>query len=282
LPRHPRLRIVIGSVLDRSAVRDALTGCDTVFHLAGLVGMQLASRYPAATYEISVLGTENVLAHTHGPAILLSSSCVYGPRGGTPCRETDPVSRELALDYDGGVPGYATGKWEMEQLARRANHRGARVLIVRPFNVVGPGQSPRHGMVVPRFIQAARRDVPLVIHDDGRQSRSFSAVDEFARALVVLAALPSWSAYDHLVNLGTPASTSVLELAHLVIEATCSSSPIVHTAYDLEYPGRRDVRARAPDMTRAGRAIGALTWASTRSIVGRIVAAGAGRASVRA
>ena len=276
LPQHPRLRIVIGSVLDRAAVRDALAGCDSVFHLAGLVGMQLASRYPEATYEISVLGTENILTYASGPAILLSSSCVYGLDGGVPCREADAVTRDLALEYDGGVPGYAAGKYEMEQLARRANDRGARALIVRPFNVVGAGQSARHGMVVPRFLEAALRGAPLVVYDDGRQSRSFSAVDEFVRALVALASLPDWTACDHLVNLGSPTSTSILELAQLVVEATSSRSAIIHAPYDVDYPGRRDVRARAPDISRAERVLGALSWASTRAIVGRLVAAEVG------
>lgn len=272
LPDHPRLELVIGSVLDRSLVRGALAGCATIFHLAGLVGMALATRWPAWTYEVSVVGTEVVLAHAGDAAVvLMSSSCVYGRCGALPCREADPIARDCVLDYDGGVPGYATGKWEMERMARRAIASGARVLVVRPFNVVGPGQSHRHGMVVPRFIRAAQRGAPLVVHGDGAQSRSFSAVGEFISALGALAALPSWSVCDHLVNLGNPRSITILELARIVIEETGSRSPIVHAPYASDYPGRLDVLARTPNIARVELALGKRNWADASTIVREIL-----------
>jgi UDP-glucose 4-epimerase len=266
LPRHPRLHLAIGSVTNRPLVRDAASGCTAVFHLAGLVGMELVSRRPDDTYRVTVDGTSTVLDESHGRVVLVSSSCVYGSSAS--CREADAIAIQRALAFDGGRPGYATGKWELEAMARRAARDGREVIAVRPFNVVGPRQSHVHGMVLPRFIHAARRNEPLVIYGDGTQQRAFTYVVDFVRALARVAALPQlWASCDRLLNLGAPTATSIRELARMVIAATGSASPIEYVPYGRQFPGRSDPPARTPVIERAERVLGTLVWTPLRKIV---------------
>lgn len=271
LPRHPRLHVVVGSVEDAPLVRAASATCDLVIHLAGIVGMQLVTRASARTYRVSVDGTATVLRETAAPAVLVSSSCVYGHRDRV-CRESVAIDRDVALATDAGEPGYATGKWELEALARAARTGGRDVLVVRPFNVVGPRQTHRHGMVLPRFVRAALREEPLVIYDDGQQTRAFSFVEDFVRALIRIASMPgAWARCDGLLNLGDPTPTSILELARIVLEVTRSSSRVEHVPYARAFPGREDIAHRIPDTARAEDVLGPLSWTSVSEIVRRTV-----------
>jgi UDP-glucose 4-epimerase len=261
LPRDPRVRLTVGSVLDVRAVRAAAADCGLVVHLAGLVGMELVTRRAHATYHVSVEGTRIVLEETRdSKVVLVSSSCVYGhgPTG------DGAITRDVPMAYDGGIPGYATGKWELEAQAREASARGRRVLVVRPFNVVGPRQRIRHGMVLPRFVWAALRGEPLVVYGDGMQRRAFSFVDDFVAALARFAHLDH---IDRPLDLGAPTSTSILDLARTVLEVIGSDSTIVHEPYARRFPGRVDVAARAPDPARAEDLLGPLAWTAVPEIV---------------
>jgi len=271
LPVHDRLRVDIGSVEDARAVRAAGRDCDLVIHLAGIVGMELVAQKSECAYRVAVDGTECVLAETTAPAILVSSSCIYGTAG--VCRESDPIEREEALAADGGSRGYASGKWELEAKARAARAAGRAVLVVRPFNVVGPGQTHRYGMVLPRFIRSALREEPLVIYDDGRQTRAFSFVEDFVHVLAKLATMPdAWSRCDNLINLGNPSATSILDLARTVLEATKSSSRLEHRPYHDVFPGRVDVTHRIPDTARTDQLLGPFAWTNLQEIVRATVA----------
>jgi UDP-glucose 4-epimerase len=263
LPDDPRVKLIVGSVTDANVVRAAIAGCSTVFHLAGLVGMELVTRVPDATYRVSIEGAANVLASAErARVVMLSSSCVYGHTDHQTCREDHEVTRELAVDFDGGVPGYATGKFEMEQMALRTG----RSIVVRPFNIVGPGQSHAHGMVLPRFIRAACRGEDLIVLGDGTQARAFTYVADFVAALVRLATM-SWPPCERLLNLGNPTPTSILDLARMVIAVTESSSSIARLPYRDRYPQHRDVRWRVPDTTRADGVLGQLAWTDLGEII---------------
>ena len=180
LPQHPNLDFQPGSILDREAVATAARGAGSIVHLAGLVGMRLVTRRPALAYRTTVEGTRNLLRATRAPIALLSSSAVYGIEAETDTQESLPIHRSAPLAYDGGRPGYATGKWQMERMAQDAARDGRNILVVRPFNVVGHGQRSDSGMVLPRFIELARRGEPLTVYGDGMQTRCFTEVGVFA------------------------------------------------------------------------------------------------------
>jgi UDP-glucose 4-epimerase len=268
------VELIVGSVLDRTAVTRAAAGVGLVVHLAGLVGMRLATSRARAAYDIATLGTAQVLAATGDcPAVLYSSSAVYGVDGGEPMREDRHINRSIPLHYDGGTEGYATGKWELERLGRQQAAAGRPMLILRPFNVVGDGQSASYGMVLPTFIGQALTGRPMTVFGDGTQRRCFSDVTEATRlALRLLEQPDAWRPGAHPVNLGSASSITIQALAELVRAATGGRSRITHLPYESQFPGRVDVRTRTPDTTRLERLAGRSRWAPVAAVVDELVA----------
>ncbi|HYE76976.1 MAG TPA: NAD-dependent epimerase/dehydratase family protein [bacterium] len=275
-----RLHVVEGSVLDPAAVRRAAEDAAAVFHLAGVVGMRLAVGDRDRAYNIAVDGTRNVLEATgNTPVVLYSSSAVYGLTSRVAVSEDQTPGESGVLAYDGGYRGYATGKWELEKLGQAAATTGRPVLIVRPFNAVGEGQTGTYGMVVPSFIRMARSGEPLTVYDDGEQSRTFSEVRTFVDALMRLVVLPeAWAFPRNVFNIGTSESTTIGELAQIVLEETDSESVVHYIPYGEIFPGKQDVRARVPDTTRLERLIGPVEWPTIREVVRELVRIGVGAA----
>jgi UDP-glucose 4-epimerase len=263
------VEFVRGSVLDADTLRACGQGVDFAFHLAGVVGMRLASSVRELAYGLAETGTRNLLEATDdAPVVLFSSSAVYGLASSDPVAEGDAVDEDRLVAYDGGGRGYAAGKMRLEELGRHARAAGRRVLTVRPFNVVGPRQTGRYGMVVPTFVRLALADEPLEVFDDGLQQRCFSAVGTFIDCLLDLVAEPrAWTTAPGAFNVGSAEPTSFLDLARHVIAAAGSRSELSFLPYDVVFPGRRDVRVRVPDVGLMESLIGPVAWPSIRSIV---------------
>ena len=269
---EPRVSVHVGSVLDISAVERAASGCDFVFHLASVVGMQRVARAAEYAYEVAVEGTRNVLRCSPGtPVVMFSSSCIYGMTS-VLAREDAAMSPSEALEFDGNQRGYALGKLVAEGHALTSATRPGPVLVVRPFNVVGPGQTGEHGMVLPRFVARALRDEPLTIYGDGTQRRSFTDVEGFVGVLMRLCDEPrAWSPPENVVNIGTDRSASVLEVAEAVLRAARSRSKVTYVPYASIFPGRCDVRCRVPDLERLERLVGPTAFRDLDEIVERVV-----------
>jgi UDP-glucose 4-epimerase len=272
LPRHPRLSFARGCVTDPAAM-GAVRGADLVFHLAGIVGVRLAARDRERAFRVAEDGTRNLIeASGAARLVLFSSSAVYGHAGAAPVAEEGTAPEDALLDFDGGIPGYASGKWRLEELGRAAAAAGREVLLIRPFNVVGPRQTGQYGMVVPRLVDSALHHRPLTVFDQGAQSRCFSEVRSFTRAVVEIADRPrSWAVSGRAVNVGAARPTAIGDLARIVLEETGSASPIEHVPYDRVFPGHRDVAARVPDTTRCRSLIGEVDWPGPRAIVREVV-----------
>lgn len=238
----PRVAVHRCSVLDKAGVARALRGADLVVHMAGIP----ATRGDAATrrlsIETSVRGTGNVV-HGSGevPLIVFSSSAVYGVSRERDQVETRPVSYADALEYDGGEEGYACGKLRLEEMALRQAERGRRVLIIRPVNVVGPGQKGRHGGVIPTFFEHALRDRPLRLLGSRDEARYFSDVEVFCACLLRLLEVPeAFSPASNVINLGCDRETRIVDLAKMIVAITGSKSPVQSLGPDLPRgrPGR--------------------------------------------
>jgi UDP-glucose 4-epimerase len=271
LPPHDRLRIIRGDVRDLGALEQAAAGCDMTFHLAGIVGMRLAHQLASDSYEIAKQGTANFLRATHdGPCVLFSSSSVYGLRVSEICRESDSIELEDGLAFDGGDLGYACGKLALEDEGKLAAARGRDVLIVRPFNVVGPRQIGQYGMVLPTFLTQALAGSDITVYGDGRQSRCFSDVTTFVQALLAtVTSRPSHSNEARIVNLGTSTPTTILELAQAVLKVTRGRGAIKHIPFQQIFPGRTDVHYRVPCTRRLDALIGNVVWPDIETIVRR-------------
>jgi len=263
-----RFHFMQGSILDEALLRDLPANLDAVFHLASVVGMERATRDPDYALLVSDRGTANVLAATGDtPAVLFSSSSVYGLHSAGISRESDRLSWEGVLDYDGGRPGYACGKLLVERHGQRVRAAGRGVLTVRPFNVVGPGQLGSYGMVVPRFVAAALTGEPIVVYGDGQQARSFSHISTFINRLIEMLQRPAAWSLESPVNLGAPSVTRIIDLADTVVRETGSTSPITFMPYEKAYPGKHDVRHRLPATEIASSLLGPIEWPSVRDIV---------------
>lgn len=250
LAAHPRFSLVAGDVADAALLEPLVARCDAVVHLAAAVGVELVLEQPVAMIGTNVGGTDAVLraAIRYGRRVLLASTSeVYGTSVRVPFRE----DADLTL----GPPtitrwSYACSKLLDEFLAL-AYHRehGLPVTIARFFNTVGPRQTGRYGMVVPRFVRAALHHDPLVVTGDGAQTRCFCHVFDTVAAVAALLDTPD--AVGQIVNIGNPTEISIRALAERVIAAAASRSQIIYQSYDEYYgPGFADLPRRVPDIAR--------------------------------
>jgi len=273
LPDHPDLHFFNDSVLNNSWINSfSNISFDLIIHLASVVGMKLATKYQHLVYETATEGTLNVLnAFPDVPVVLFSSSAVYGIENILPVSESQEISYEQLLQYDGGTKGYACGKWKMEQIGLAASGNGRKVIIVRPFNVIGYKQVNTYGMVVPTLIDQAISGTSLTVFGDGCQVRSFSYVKTFTECFFkLLSEKDAWRHGNNIFNIGTPAGSSINELALIVLKETNSRSLIKYSLYHEIFPHHNDVLYRVPDVTHGEKYFGKTQWPSLQQIVNRI------------
>lgn len=219
---------------------------DLVYHLASPATPTEYYRRPLATMQANTTGTINLLKAAPGARfIFASSSEVYGD--GQPLGS--PESGPLLADPTSNRAPYAISKLMGEVIVRESLNREAR--SVRLFNVYGPGCSPNDTRVIPAFIRAALNGLPLAIHGDGKQVRSFLYVDDAVEMLLALGAA-HWDDNWRVLNVGNPTEpVSVLDLAKHIIALTRSRSELVFQE------GREaDPKLRIPDVSRLGRLYG--------------------------
>jgi len=252
----PALALHRGSVLDAALVDDLVAGADTVFHLAAAVGAFVVRDRTVEGIRVNVHGTDVVLeaARRHGARLLVASSSeVYGKNTKVGLREDDDriVGSPLMHRWS-----YSEAKALDESLlAASVEAFGMHGVIARLFNTVGPRQTGRYGMVVPRFVAQALAGEPLTVFGTGEQIRCFCHVLDVVPALVALAACDD--ATGLAVNIGRPEQVTIAELAARVIERTGSSSTIVRRTYEEVYGrGYEDLQRRVPDCGLAERLLG--------------------------
>lgn len=271
LEKHPEFHCDIGSVTDVPLMADLVDGADVIFHLAAVVGVKLAVERPVETMETNLNGT-GVLLKLAGreskKVLIASTSEVYGDGPGRPLREDAPV---LLYPTVKSRWSYAWSKAIDESLAMAHwTERRLPVVVARLFNTVGPRQTGRYGMVIPRFVQQALAGEPLTIYGDGAQSRCFAYVGDVARGLADLAVCPE--AVGQIFNIGNDREVTINDLAERIIRITGSASSVTYLPYDQVYgEGFEDMRRRVPDLTKIRRAVGYRTTRDLDDII-RMVA----------
>ncbi|MBS1748150.1 MAG: NAD-dependent epimerase/dehydratase family protein [Bacteroidetes bacterium] len=274
IPEHPNVHLHVGSVLDFNFLQSIkYIRFDMIFHLASVVGMKLALKHKNLTYETATQGTKNVLSiFKNIPAVLFSSSSVYGLTTRGACKENDIASDEELLEFDGGETGYSYGKKKMEEIGLAEASKGRKVLIIRPFNIVGTKQLHKFGMVVPRFIKQATENNKIQIYDDGKQVRSFSEVHTFLYCLFkIVENDAAWKNGENIFNIGYPRGCSINELAAAVINETNSEASIEHIPYDAVFPNHTDVKYRVPNTAHGEKYYGTIKWPTINDIIRQIL-----------
>jgi len=287
LAGQPGFRFVIDTI-ENEVVMDRLAGeCDTIVHLAAAVGVELVVHDPVRTIETNILGTRAVLqaAKRYGCKVLLASTSeVYGRGVRVPFSEEDdrvegPTTKSRWC--------YAASK-AVDEFLGLAYHRqyGLPVVIFRLFNTVGPRQSGRYGMVVPRFVRWAMEGEPLAVYGDGSQTRCFLHVADAVRAIAALAACPE--AVGQVYNVGSTEEVSILELARRVLDRVdrwraeqglggapgqpASGARIRLIPYEEAYEaGFEDMQRRVPDTSKIRRATGWVPEKGLEEILGDVV-----------
>ena len=260
---NPGCRFIRGNVENAPELPALTEWADSVFHLAAAVGVDLVVRDPVRTIETNVHGTENVFACAgrFGRRVLLASTSeVYGRAAREVFRETDGLLIGAPTHYRWS---YAASK-ALDEFLAFAYYKERRLdpVIVRLFNTVGPRQTGRYGMVLPRFVTSALRGEPLRVFGDGKQTRCFCHVADTVRALIALEREPRAS--GNIFNIGTADSISIDELAAMVIEVTGSRSSVLHVPYEEAYePGFEDMQRRVPDTSKVRELTG---WTPRRQL----------------
>ena len=245
----PGFRFAIDNITNATVLDRLASECQVIVHLAAAVGVQLIVQHPVNTIETNVMGTEAVLqaaSRYRAKVLVASTSEVYGKGTRLPFSEGDdvvlgPTSRSRW--------SYAASKMvdEFLSLAYHSEY-GLPVVILRFFNTVGPRQTGRYGMVIPRFVGQALQNEPITVFGDGKQSRCFCDVSDTVRAVQALSDNPA--AVGRVFNIGSSEEVSIGQLAERVKRVTDSKSKIVTIPYEQAYaPGFEDMRRRVPDTT---------------------------------
>jgi UDP-glucose 4-epimerase len=245
-----KIELVQGDIRDAALIEKLMAPADLVLHMAAALGVNTILEKTIESVSVNFTGSEVVLnaaTKFKKRIIIASTSEIYGKNPQQPLNEES--------DRVVGAPQkirwtYSDAKALEEAIAHSLHTtEGLKVTTVRLFNTVGPRQTGRYGMVLPRFVQAALNNEPITIYGDGSQSRVFCHVHDAVKAILTLAATDS--TIGDVFNVGGVGETTMKELAEKIISRTNSTSTITYTPYADAYPaGFEDMQRRVPDITK--------------------------------
>jgi UDP-glucose 4-epimerase len=259
--------LITGSITDESLIAKAVEKCDLIYHLAATVGVKNVVDNPLETIIYDTIGTSIILKYASAngvKVVMTSTSEVYGKSEKYPFKEDEDV---VIGPPDVNRWSYACSKLLDEFFAIGYHRqRGLPVVIVRLFNIVGPGQLGRYGMVIPRFFKFAMRNEPIPVYGDGEQVRCFTYVDDAIEMIIKLADIEK--ANGEVINLGSKNEISIKDLAGEIKRITGSSSKIVFEPYQKYYGANfQDIKKRVPDLTKLKRIAGSVPKTSLKEIL---------------
>ena len=245
-----KIKVSQGDIRDQALVESLVADSELVLHMAAALGVDNILENPIESISTNFYGSEVVLnaALKYDKRILIASTSeIYGKNTKQPLSETDDrvigTPQKLRWTYS-----------DAKALEEATAHflfltKQLRVTTIRFFNTVGPRQTGRYGMVIPRFVQAAIENTPLKIFGDGSQSRVFCHVIDSVKA--VLALSENDKTVGEVFNIGGKGEISILELAKLIINKTDSKSDITFTSYEDAYAtGFEEMVRRVPNISK--------------------------------
>jgi UDP-glucose 4-epimerase len=249
---HPRFRFDKADLIDWNGLWAAAQRADRIYHLAAVVGVKRVLADPVRVMTTNIACTERVFraasAGDRRPRVIYASTSeVYGFNPNGAMQENDD------LHYRAGSRNrwsYAIAKLAGEHFADAyGREKGLQTVVLRLFNTIGPRQRDEYGMVVPNFVRQALAGIPITVHGDGQQTRSFCDVRDTVRLIAQLAETDE--AVGEPVNVGNDREITIQALAELVRDRAGGWSGIRHVscaeAYGEDFD---DVRRRRPDLTR--------------------------------
>jgi UDP-glucose 4-epimerase len=259
---NPKLEFIKGDILNLPELEYLVEKSDIVYHLAAAVGVELVVSDPVKTIVTNVHGTENILkgAARKGTRVLIASTSeVYGKS-----------EKEIFSEDNDLLIGPSThSRWSyacsklLDEFYSMAYYRSIKlpIVVARFFNTVGPKQTGRYGMVIPRFVKNALEGTDLNVYGTGEQTRCFTHVHDSIKAIKLLA---ESDISGEVFNVGSENNISINELAAQIIRLLNSKSKIKHISYDEAYEeGFEDMLHRYPDISKIQKSF---DWKPTYSL----------------
>jgi len=245
-----KIEVTHGDIRDNALVESLVAKSELVLHMAAALGVDNILENPIESISTNFYGSEVVLgaALKHDKRILIASTSeIYGKNTKQPLAESDDrvigTPQKLRWTYS-----------DAKALEEATAHflfltKQLRVTTIRFFNTVGPRQTGKYGMVIPRFVRAAIENKPLKIFGDGSQTRVFCHVSDSVKAILALST--DDKTIGEVFNIGGRGEISILELAKLIIKQTNSKSEITFTDYEDAYAtGFEEMARRVPDISK--------------------------------
>jgi UDP-glucose 4-epimerase len=245
-----KIEVTQGDIRDKSLVESLVADSELVLHMAAALGVDNILENPIESISTNFYGSEVVLGAAlkyNKRIIIASTSEIYGKNTKQPLSETDDrvigTPQKLRWTYS-----------DAKALEEATAHflfltKQLRVTTIRLFNTVGPRQTGKYGMVIPRFVKAASENKPLEVFGDGSQSRVFCHVSDSVKA--ILALTENDKTIGEVFNIGGKGEFSILELAKFIIRQTNSKSEIIFTPYENAYAtGFEEMVRRVPDISK--------------------------------
>lgn len=245
-----KIKVSQGDIRDQALVESLVADSELVLHMAASLGVDKILKNPTEAIATNLYGSEVVLnaAQKYDKRILIASTSeIYGKNSKQPLSETDDrvigTPQKLRWTYsDAKALEEATAYFLF--LTKKL-----RVTTIRFFNTVGPRQTGKYGMVIPRFVRAAIDEKPLKIFGDGSQTRVFCHVSDSVKAILALSI--NDKTVGEVFNVGGKGEISILDLARLIIKQTKSKSEISFIDYEDAYTsGFEEMARRVPDVSK--------------------------------
>jgi UDP-glucose 4-epimerase len=245
-----------GDILNKNLIEKLVKDTDFVVHLAASLGVYNIVNKPLDSLITNLQGSEIILEFSsmyQKPFLLASTSEIYGKNEKVPLNEEDDriIGHPLKSRWS-----YSEAKAVDESLAYFYHQENKLpVRIVRLFNTVGPKQLGKYGMVLPRFVDSALNNDPLLVYGSGDQIRCFCHIRDVVRALLMV--MDSNETIGEVFNIGNTQQVSILDLANKVIQITGSKSDVKIIPYTEAYAqGFEDMQKRVPDISKIKRVLG--------------------------
>ena len=245
-----KIRVSQGDIRDQALVESLVADSELVLHMAAALGVDNILENPIESISTNFYGSEVVLnaALKYDKRILIASTSeIYGKNTKQPLTEIDDrvigTPQKLRWTYS-----------DAKALEEASAHflfltKKLKVTTIRFFNTVGPRQTGKYGMVIPRFVRAAIENKPLKIFGDGSQTRVFCHISDSVKAILALST--NDKTIGEVFNVGGKGEISILELARLIIKQTNSKSEITFTDYKDAYAtGFEETARRVPNISK--------------------------------
>ncbi len=226
--------IYLGDIRDYDSVYKSITGCNSVFHLAALVGIPYSYISPKAYIETNITGTYNILQASKevglNEILITSTSETYGTAQYVPIDEKHPII---------GQSPYSASKIAADQLSISFYKSfGMPIKIVRPFNTYGPRQSAR--AIIPSVISQILNGKKSIKLGNLKPTRDLTYVKDTCSGFYEL--FKAKDNYGEIINIGMNQEISISELVNKI-------ASLMNVEINVQHDNKR-VRPNASEVER--------------------------------